>query len=177
VSDTRVREAERRWRESGVIDDEAAWLAERVRAGLTRRLHLEWLTFFGDATAARAVERLGGAQESALAPYDRAEAHEDAAWVRTLLVDDWRLALRVMLAVVDHARRAFAPHDAELAQVVEVLGRRLTARSHEPTPEAFPAFFPVVYAVQFGEDGDTEHVYWAITTSLRLCDRAGVIAQ
>lgn len=33
MSDARLREAERRWRESGAAEDEAAWLRERVRAG------------------------------------------------------------------------------------------------------------------------------------------------
>ena len=42
MSDQRLRELERRWKESGSPDDEAAYLLERVRVGdLTReRLHL-----------------------------------------------------------------------------------------------------------------------------------------
>jgi hypothetical protein len=33
VSDEAVREAERRWRETGAVEDEARWLVARVRAG------------------------------------------------------------------------------------------------------------------------------------------------
>lgn len=37
VSDAKLRELERRWRETGAVEDEAAWLRERVRVGeLTR---------------------------------------------------------------------------------------------------------------------------------------------
>jgi hypothetical protein len=33
VSDDRLRELERRWKETGAVEDEAAYLKERVRAG------------------------------------------------------------------------------------------------------------------------------------------------
>lgn len=33
MSDEKLRELERRWRETSAVDDEAAWLAERIRAG------------------------------------------------------------------------------------------------------------------------------------------------
>jgi hypothetical protein len=33
VSDERLRDLERRWKETGAVDDEAAWLKERVRVG------------------------------------------------------------------------------------------------------------------------------------------------
>ena len=33
MTDERLRELERCWRESGSVEDEAAWLRERVRVG------------------------------------------------------------------------------------------------------------------------------------------------
>ncbi len=33
MSDARLRELERRWKETGSVDDEAAYLLERVRSG------------------------------------------------------------------------------------------------------------------------------------------------
>ncbi len=33
MSDEKLRALERRWKETGAIDDEAAWLVKRIRAG------------------------------------------------------------------------------------------------------------------------------------------------
>ena len=41
MSDARLRELERRWRESGSTEDEAAYLRERVRVGDLTQERLE----------------------------------------------------------------------------------------------------------------------------------------
>ena len=41
MSDAKLRELERRWKESGAVEDEAAYLLERVRVGDLTRERLE----------------------------------------------------------------------------------------------------------------------------------------
>jgi hypothetical protein len=55
VADARLRELERRWRETGAVQDEAAWLAERVRAGQLARGRLELAARLGHAGASTAT--------------------------------------------------------------------------------------------------------------------------
>lgn len=47
MSDARVRDAERRWRESGAVADEAAWLRERVRSGALDDARLRLAAYVG----------------------------------------------------------------------------------------------------------------------------------
>jgi hypothetical protein len=51
MSDRRLRDLERRWRETGAHDDEARWLAERVRAGDLSTARLCLATYCGRAGA------------------------------------------------------------------------------------------------------------------------------
>ena len=55
VSDEKLRELERRWRETGAVEDEAAFLLERVRAGELTQERLELAAYCGHAGARRAV--------------------------------------------------------------------------------------------------------------------------
>ncbi|MCO5170926.1 MAG: hypothetical protein M9894_31745 [Planctomycetes bacterium] len=55
MSDARLREAERRWRESGALADEAAWLRERARAGALTDEALRLAAYVGHAAAAAAL--------------------------------------------------------------------------------------------------------------------------
>jgi hypothetical protein len=57
VSDTKLRELERRWKETGSPDDEAAYLLERVRVGALSRERLELAAYCGHEGARRAVGR------------------------------------------------------------------------------------------------------------------------
>lgn len=52
MSDERLREAERRWRESGSVEDEAGYLLERVRAGTLSQPHVEIAALCGSEAAA-----------------------------------------------------------------------------------------------------------------------------
>jgi hypothetical protein len=47
MSDTKLRDLERRWRETGAVGDEAAYLLERVRVGDLSRQRLELAAYCG----------------------------------------------------------------------------------------------------------------------------------
>ena len=51
MADDRLRELERRWKESGAVDDEAAWLLERVRVGGLEAERLQLAAYCGHAGA------------------------------------------------------------------------------------------------------------------------------
>lgn len=55
MSDARMRELERRWREGGDDDDRAAWLAERLRAGALEPARAELAAWVGDPAARLAL--------------------------------------------------------------------------------------------------------------------------
>lgn len=56
MSDEELRALERTWRETGAVEDEARWLAARVRAGGLDRARLASLAFFGHEAARLAAE-------------------------------------------------------------------------------------------------------------------------
>lgn len=53
MTDERLRAAERRWREAGTVDDEAAYLRERARAGELAPERLRWAAACGHDAALR----------------------------------------------------------------------------------------------------------------------------
>lgn len=55
MSDARLRELERRWKETNSPDDEAAYLLERVRVGDLTRERLELAAYCGNLAAAQAT--------------------------------------------------------------------------------------------------------------------------
>ena len=55
MSDQRLRELERRWKETNSPDDEAAYLLERVRVGDLPRERLELAAYCGHEGARRAT--------------------------------------------------------------------------------------------------------------------------
>jgi hypothetical protein len=57
VSDERLRELERRWKETGSVEDEAAWLRERVRAGELAQYRVDLACFCEHAGALLAAGR------------------------------------------------------------------------------------------------------------------------
>lgn len=58
MSDSRVRELEATWRTSGAVEDEAAWLQERVRVGDLEQSKLELAAYCGHSGAARSATPL-----------------------------------------------------------------------------------------------------------------------
>ena len=57
MSDQKLRELERRWRETGSVEDEAAYLRERVRVGDLTQERLELAAYLGHAAACNALGR------------------------------------------------------------------------------------------------------------------------
>lgn len=55
MSDSKLRELERRWKETGAVEDEAAYLLERVRAGDLTQERLELAAYCGHEAAGCAV--------------------------------------------------------------------------------------------------------------------------
>lgn len=60
VSDANLRALERRFRETGSVEDEAAWLRARIQAGELKRTRLELAAYCGHEAACLTAE-LGGA--------------------------------------------------------------------------------------------------------------------
>lgn len=56
MSDQKLRELERRWKETGSPEDEATWLLERVRVGDLTRERLELAAYCGHEGAKRLVQ-------------------------------------------------------------------------------------------------------------------------
>lgn len=56
MSDERLRELERRWRECGSVEDEAAYLRERVRVGELTKERLELAAYCGEPGAQLAAD-------------------------------------------------------------------------------------------------------------------------
>ena len=90
MSDTRLRELERRWKETGSPDDEAAYLLERVRVGDLTQERLELAAYCGHGGAAAAIHA------------DRAEASLPTdPTALALSLDRWgsRCLVRALVAV------------------------------------------------------------------------------
>jgi hypothetical protein len=129
MSDTRLRELERRWKETGSPDDEAAYLKERVRVGDLTQERLELAAYCGHEGARRAVRgSLPGATTGAV------------EWTRHL--GRWPEAAAV--AAVAAARMAVETvdlDDSSGARPEQILGavRAAEAAVTQPTQESLGA--------------------------------------
>lgn len=93
--DARLRGLERRWRTTGAISDEAAWLAARVQAGALDSGRLALAGLLGHeaallAGAAPLIDPLGGRDEDAWQRVDAFKRTGDVAALRPLLDDPSR---------------------------------------------------------------------------------------
>ncbi len=110
MTDSSLRELERRFRASGSVEDEAAWLRARVQAGELHQSRLEVAAYCGHKAASSVVTVAGpktvGGLVSGLAPWASEEL--------------WR---RVALALLHGAESACvgpsAPHAALIVQLLE----------------------------------------------------------
>ncbi|MBX3467746.1 MAG: hypothetical protein KF878_12750 [Planctomycetes bacterium] len=104
MSDAKLRELERRWRETGAVEDEAAYLLERVRVGDLTRERLELAAYCGHEGARRAV---GDVQPG--------EAETLGAWA-SALISRWRDgAIRASEAVAVAVAREWLVADHSFA--------------------------------------------------------------
>lgn len=68
MTDTRLQELERAWRASGSVEDEAAYLRERVRVGELTQERLELAAYCGHAGARRRTRAQGLTDELEATP-------------------------------------------------------------------------------------------------------------
>ncbi|MCO5170685.1 MAG: hypothetical protein M9894_30510 [Planctomycetes bacterium] len=158
---------------------------ERVRAGATRRLHLEWLAFLGDPAAAAALALLDGerrsarqradARESALDAGSRAASGESELFWYTLLDEDGQAALRALLAAVELTDPRGADELARLvlAPGIESDSRRQASPGGSPVV-GFARAFIRHHLVNRVEDGD-EAFHDAMASASRVSGRAAVL--
>lgn len=68
MSDEHLRELERRWKETGTVEDEAAWLKERVRVGDLTQERLELAAYLGHEAAQDITESMGWSPSASTFP-------------------------------------------------------------------------------------------------------------
>ena len=102
MSDADLRELERRFRETGSVEDEAAWLRARVQAGELEQGKLELAAYCGHEGA----RSLFAAREDDLPP---TKARELRRWIRGLSRAGRTPQVRAALAVVTPEVRTGSP--------------------------------------------------------------------
>jgi hypothetical protein len=115
VSDARLRELERRWRETGRVEHEAAFLIERVRAGELGRETLEVAAYCGHQAARRAVET--GLETP----------HELRDWIRGLLARGPHWLIRASLPLAHRFRLRCEVHPEGFGHVLPLLASSVKA--------------------------------------------------
>lgn len=73
MSDERLRELERRWKETGAVHDESAWLRARVQVGSLTEDRLRFAALCGHAASLAASEASAPWEPPALTPFEDAE--------------------------------------------------------------------------------------------------------
>lgn len=164
MSEERLRELERRWRQSGAASDQAALLAERVRAGLLPAARLRLAAALGQPAARLA---LGGDAPALLEQSGNAalmaglEPYGPAAWVRAT----WavlRTRLEHERAVAGGSASVVAAREArQLVGVIEVTLAALGAWCRDPAAQAPEEDAgdperPLDHAVQIAEAADED---------------------
>lgn len=142
MADERLRELERRWRETGAPGDEAAFLLERVRAGTLAREKLELAAWCGHAAALLATDLEPAPPQQMLTAW----AGDLVKWTddRTAMSIARAAAGRALLGVPDAAQEAesfLALIDEWLATSSPELPREAARRyevleRHPETPRA-----------------------------------------
>ena len=102
VSDERLRELERRWKETGSVEDEAAFLLERVRVGELTQERLELAAYCGHPASQAAVGEAGLRRQAAalrdVQPWLKQDASQffgmctgpvETEWKRRLADAEW----------------------------------------------------------------------------------------
>lgn len=99
MTDARLRDAQRRFHDTGSVDDEARLLRERVRTGELPRRHVELAARLGDVAAGLAIP-----EQTLVAMPTRAslESGGRQAWMAALLLRHPRSLLRFVVGVLRH---------------------------------------------------------------------------
>ena len=96
MTDTRLRELERRWKESGSVEDEAAWLMERFRSGELPLSMLEQAAYCEHPAAKRLIKTV---EVSSPQDYAQRWAHE---WSFGLGRWEKQVVVRAAFAMAHH---------------------------------------------------------------------------
>ncbi len=108
MSDARLRELERRWKETGSPDDEAAYLLERVRVGDLTRERLELAAYCGHEAAI-------GSDAQELPPTTSLD------WINGLSDHGHQASCMAALIVVRLATQTYSPAPETLLKAVNAL--------------------------------------------------------
>jgi hypothetical protein len=125
VSDTRVRTLERRWCESGALEDERAWIHARVRAGSLSEDRLELARALG-------AEALGGPEDPPLGFQEWLEALPFRGGRRRIERDSTRVGLAIARTLAPCARALGA--DPFYARALEAAEAQLFRWGESPGP-------------------------------------------
>jgi hypothetical protein len=137
VSDERLRVLERRWKETGSVEDEAAWLRERVRVGDLSENRLEVAAYLGHLAALEAR-----CMSSPDIDFRKDEEDEEGnrklllPWATGLLRLSLEAARRAVFAGCSHALRFYeAEFDTILPRTALAAAESLLVSGEEPTQE------------------------------------------
>lgn len=153
MTDARLRELERRWRETGAVEDEATLLRERVRAGNLVPDRLKLAAHCGHAASALALGEVGTSADPDL-----------LAWVRGLhawgLEPGVRVALlaaRVVLRVC-RSRSGESPSELEPETVFSAVEAWIACPCEE---HSHAAILAGASGLRDSMDGPLEDAGWA----------------
>lgn len=141
MSDRRARQLERRWRETGSVEDQAAYLLERVRGGEIDRRRLDLVVYCG--LIPRALVGLPDDYEPDFGQAERARLGWPVADLRSLRewvvgLDHWGVSVvaRAAIAAVDYLSRVVPRREALCAEVLTSAQAWLVCAEDPPTSSA-----------------------------------------
>lgn len=140
MSDTKLREAERQWRETGSAEDEAVYLRERMRAGGLAKQRVELAAWAGDP-AARIV--VGAREPWSVVPFQKFGQEEciAIAWATLATFVDSSNPEPLAESIFKAVGERLAGIPASLAHL-ERLVKRHEREVSRPTGEAIPLCNP-----------------------------------
>ncbi len=152
MTDSKLRELERRWKETGSTEDEAAYLLERVRVGDLDQEKLELAAYSGHEGARLA---LGDAAPQV--------SDDFGAWFQGLVEAGYPVTGCVCVSVAHLAREQGKGSDAEGAQAALRRAEERLAHGHEACPAATPR------SLDFGVATERD---WSFRVAALLADHA-----
>lgn len=129
MSDERLRELERRWKETAAVEDEALWLTERVRAGELSPDGLEAAACLGHDAARRAVGETPAGVDPLVYWWlgeDQVETGAEPRWSRALSKLGPTSPLRAGIAIaIEHAEELVGAERAAATVLIELAEREV----------------------------------------------------
>lgn len=121
MSDTKLREAERRWKEAGSTESEAAFLLERVRVGNLACERLEVAAYCGQEAARQAVGAVGASDQLCATAWRLGFEHmKIARWGKSVGIQIAVSAIRAVMRTLAHGD---AETEATLSRAAGESGR------------------------------------------------------